>query len=280
MADKYNGIFTVCFLLMLGISIYGGLSHVYASSSTNMADNSQSQQESLAILNMTNITLTDYRINFVYNDHNTSNFEGCYGLNYTVLTDKNGNDYMLDHATTDILGEKTDYSFRYPGGLEVVFDNNTDTDIYKEKGLYYVHEIRDDSNTVIKSMGNFTLNDESHKPSFVPTNWTFVYTGNHNTSVYEGDDGLIEVVTGNAIGNHEKNVRLSDEMVIGLMYYSGNSTDYYRYGFGGYGFTNLESFRVNGTSVNGPYDHGYYLTRINPHLPNGTQIKSFNIESK
>ena len=79
-------------------------------------------------------------------------------------------------------------------------------------------------------MANFTLNDKSHQPSFIPTNWTFVYF-DHNATQYEGDDGLSEVITGNAIGNHEENVRLSDDIVIGLMYYSNNSTDYYRYGF-------------------------------------------------
>lgn len=268
-----------CGLIILFIVALGLFSpDSTTSTSTISVNNSVPEEETLPILNMTNITINPTRITFVYYDHNTTTFNGCYGLNYTVLTDNDGNNYMLDHATTDVLGEKTDYTFKYPGGIGLVFDNNTETQIYNQSGLYYVHEIRDDNGTVIKSLENFTLNDKSHEPTFIPTNWTFKYH-DHNSTEYEGDDGLWEAVTSNAIGNHEQEVRFSDDIVIGLMYYSNNSTDFYKYGFNGYGFDDLETHRVNGTTMNGYYDHGYYLSRFDPQLPNGTIIKSFNIES-
>lgn len=268
-----------CLLIIVTLSISGCVSSTPSTSSNIISDDSLHQQESLPILNMTNVTIEDARITFVYYDYNTTEFNGCYGLNYSVIEDESGNKYMLDHATTDLLGKNTDYTFKYPNGMTLVFDNNTATKIYNATGLYYVHELQDENNTVIKSLANFTLNDKSHQPSFIPTNWTFEYV-DHNSTQYEGDDGLSEAVTSNAIGNHEKNVRLSDEIVIGLMYYSNNSTDYYRYGFNGFGFDNLEDFHVNGTSINGYYDHGYYLSAFSVHLPNGTQIRSFNIETK
>lgn len=268
-----------CLLIIVTLSISGCVSSTPSTSSNIISDDSLHQQESLPILNMTNVTIEDARITFVYYDYNTTEFNGCYGLNYSVIEDESGNKYMLDHATTDLLGKNTDYTFKYPNGMTLVFDNNTTTKIYNATGLYYVHELQDENNTVIKSLANFTLNDKSHQPSFIPTNWTFEYV-DHNSTQYEGDDGLSEAVTSNAIGNHEKNVRLSDEVVIGLMYYSNNSTDYYRYGFNGFGFDNLEDFHVNGTSINGYYDHGYYLSAFSVHLPNGTQIRSFNIETK
>ncbi|WP_461436323.1 hypothetical protein [Methanosphaera sp.] len=269
------------YILIIIIVIFGGVLAVNASSPGDINDNNLvNEDESLPIINMTNTTLNDYKITFVYYDHNTTNWNGCYGLNYTVLTDNEGNKYMLDHATTDILGQKTNYTFKYPDGIGLVFDNNTETEIYNKSQMYYVHEVRDDNNNVIKSLGNFTLHDKSHEPTFIPTDWTFVYAGDHNSSVYEGDEGLLEAVTSNAIGNHEQNVRFDDDIMIGLMYYSDNSTDFYRYGFNGFGFDDLESFHVNGTSINGDYDHGYYLSKFSPNLPNGTEIKSFNIESK
>lgn len=269
-------------LIVMVVAFSGCVSNTSYDTGTasDVFNDSLSEEQSLPILNMINISLTDYTVNFVYYDHNSSSFNGCYGLNYTVLTDGDGNSYMLDHATSDILGQKTGYTFTYPGGIGLVFDNNTETEIYENLGLYYVHELCDDNNNVIKSLGNFTLYDKSHEPSFIPTNWTFVYYGNHNTSVYEGDDGLYEAVTGNAIGEHEENVRFDDDIVVGLMYYSNNSTDFYRYGFKGYGFDDLESYHVNGTSQNGYYDHGYYLSGFSPDLPNGTEIRSFNIETK
>ena len=267
-------------LLIFMVFIFGGPGHHNTVSSTDIvADNNLQEKESLPVLNMTNVTINPSKITFVYYDHNSSVYEGCYGLKYTVLTDKYGNAYMLDHATSDILGNKTDYTFRYPGGVGLVFDNNTETEIYKQSQLYYVHELRDSQGNVIKSLGNFTLHDKTHEPTFIPTNWTFVYI-DHNSTTYEGDDGLSEAVTANAIGNHEQNVRFSDDVVIGLMYYSKNSTDFYRYGFKGFGFDDLENYHVNGTSINGYYDHGYYLSRFSPSLPNGTQIRSFNIETK
>lgn len=266
--------------MIFGVFIFGGLGNDNTLSSTEIiVENDLPEEDSLPILNMTNVTLNPSKINFVYYDHNSSVFEGCYGLNFTVLTDEFGNSYMLDHATTDIFGEKTNYTFKFPDGLGLVFDNNTETEIYNQSQLYYVHELRDGQGNVIKSLGNFTLHDKSHEPTFIPTNWTFVYV-DHNSSTYEGDEGLSEAVTGNAIGNHEQNVRFSDEIVIGLMYYSNNSTDFYKYGFNGFGFDDLENYHVNGTSTNGYYDHGYYLSRFSPNLPNGTEIRSFNIETK
>lgn len=269
-----------CCLLILTIAVSGCITSDSSTTSTDVSMNdSLAQEETLPILNMTNVTLKSTRITFVYYDHNSTTFNGCYGLNYSVVTDNESNSYMLDHATTDILGENTNYSFNYPNGMTFIFDNNTQTEIYKESGLYYVHEVRDENNTTIKSLANYTLNDKSHYPTFIPTDWTFVYI-DHNSTEYEGDDGLSEAVTSNAIGNHEENVRFSDELMVGLMYYSNNSTDYYRYGFNGFGFDNLEDFHVNGTSINGYYDHGYYLSNQNIHLPNGTEIRSFNIETK
>ena len=272
-------IMTCCLILVVSLAVSGCVSSTSPTGSSSITDDSLANEESLPILNMTNVTVNDAEITFVYYDHNTTRFEGCYGLNYSVVEDGYGNRYMLDHATTDIFGEKTDYTFKYPDGMTLVFDNNTQTQIYEDTGLYYVHELQDENKTPVKSLANFTLNDKSHQPSFIPTNWTFVYF-DHNATQYEGDDGLSEVITGNAIGNHEENVRLSDDIVIGLMYYSNNSTDYYRYGFSGFGFDNLEEFRVNGTSINGYYDHGYYLSRFSVGLPNGTKIRSFNIETK
>lgn len=280
---KNNRVITIllyCSLLVVTIAVSGCVTDNPSSGSADViTDETIPEEESLDILNMTNVTVDSPEITFVYLDYNTTNFNGCYGLKYSVITDNDGNNYMFDHATTDILGEKTNYTFRYPHGMTMVFDNNTRTEIYNNTGLYYVHELQDENNSVIKSLKNFTLNDKSHEASFIPKDWTFVYY-DHNSSQYEGDDGLSEAVISNAIGNHEENVRLSDEIVIGLMYYSNNSTDYYRYGFNGFGFDNLEDFRVNGTSVNGYYDHGYYLSRFNVNLPNGTEIRSFNVETK
>lgn len=277
-----NGVVCICccFLVVI-VAFFGITSGDHSSSSTDIiiVNDTVLEQESLPILNMTNITLKPSKITFVYYDHNTTKFNGCYGLNYTVITAEDGTQYMLDHAETDILGEKTNYTFKYPEGIGLVYDNNTETEIYNQSGYYYVHEIRDDNGTVIKELGNFTLHDTSHEPTFIPTNWTFKYY-DYNSTTYDGDDGLWEAVTSNAIGNHEQEVRFADELVIGLMYYSNNSTDFYKYGFNGYGFDDLESHHVNGTSIHGYYDDGYYLSGFSITLPNGTEIKSFSIKSK
>ena len=278
--NKGIGIAGMCCCFLIVVVLFFGLlgGNNSSTSAEIVVDDNLPEEETLPILNMTNVTLNASKITFVYYDHNSSVFEGCYGLNYSVLSDKLGNSYMLDHATTDIFGERTNYTFRYPNGIGLVFDNRTDTEIYNRSQLYYVHELRDDNGEVVKPLGNFTLYDKSHEPTFIPTNWTFVYI-DHNSTRYEGDDGLSEAVTANAIGNHEQNVRFSDEVVIGLMYYSNNSTDFYRYGFNGFGFDDLENYHVNGTSANGYYDHGYYLSQFSPSLPNGTEIRSFNIET-
>ena len=106
-ADKNSslGIVSVVFyLLIMIIFIFGGVLAVNASSPGDINDNNLvNEDESLPIINMINTTLNEYKITFVYYDHNTTNWNGCYGLNYTVLTDNEGNKYMLVHATTDIL---------------------------------------------------------------------------------------------------------------------------------------------------------------------------------
>lgn len=237
-----------------------------SSSSTNIEiNNSVPEQETLPILNMTNVTINTTKITFVYYDHNTSTFNGCYGLNYTVLGDSEGNKYMLDHATTDILGEKTNYTFKYPNGIGLIYDNNTETEIYNNTGLYYIHEVTDDNGTVIKSLGNFTLNDQSHQPDIIPDKWLFVYR-DHNSTTYDGDEGLIEAITHNTIGNKEELHFGLDEDIIGLAYFADKDFNFYKYGLSGVNTRN---------NSNGDYCSAWGSQL---RLPNGTLIRTFSIE--
>lgn len=248
-----GGICSVCCLLLIIVFIFGGGSGDNSYSSTNIvANDTLTEHESLEILNMTNVTLKNYKLNFVYYDHNTSDWSGCYGLNYTVITDTTGNSYMLDHATTDILGEDTNYTFKYPGGIGLVYDNNTETEIYNNSGLYYIHEVRDENNTVIKSLTNFTLYDKSHEPELRPIGWIFVY-GDHNSSVYEGDEGLYTLRILNNSTEHKFFEIGYKPTIIGLAYES-NKTFNYSYGLSGVDDYNLR-------------------------YPNGTRIISFDIYS-
>lgn len=256
-----------CCLLIIIVFIFGGgVSENSSSTSDIVANDLVAEEESLPLINMTNVTLNDYKMSFVYYDHNSSKFNGCYGLNYTVLTDNEGNSYMLDHATTDILGEKTNYTFKYLNGVGLVFDNNTETEIYNQSHLYYVHEVRDDNNSVIKSRGNFTLHDKSHEPQIIPDGWLFVYT-DHNSTTYEGDEGLTEAITHNKIGNHEELHFVLDEDIIGLAYVSDKTFDF-RYGLSGINTEYLE-FKEP------PY---YTAWGVGLCYPNGTKIDTFSIE--
>jgi hypothetical protein len=145
-----------------------------------------------------------------------------------VLTDNEDNSYMLDHATTDIFGLKTNYTFKYPGGIGLVFDNNTETEIYNSSSLYYVHELRDENNSAIKGLANFTLYDKSHEPEFIPSDWLFVYE-DHESMEYEGDRGLRYAVTNNTIGNKEQDVEFSyEDQIIGLAYVANRDFDFYK----------------------------------------------------
>ena len=277
MAEDNTNTYTCCCCLIM-IILFLGFAFLSPSSDTdsnflaenNLSNNTLPNENVLEILNYTNITINATKLTFVYYDHNTTNFNGCYGLNYSVIEDKDGNEYMLDHAETDILGEKTNYTFKYPNGIGIVFDNNTETEIYKNMSYYYVHEIRDDNNTVIKSSGNFTLHDTSHDPEIIPDNWLFVYK-NRNTTKYEGDQGLLEVYTNNTIGNKERNVRFyRDRDIIGLAYASNGTFDY-KYGFKGitmnyYNYSDREPFYSTHAKSNVLY------------YPNGTVIELFDME--
>ena len=271
MADDsiIGGICLCCCLLIIIFFVIGAITDDNSNSSSEIVvNNSVPEPEKLPIINMTNITFKPSKITFVYYDHNTSKFNGCYGLNYTVLADENGNKYMLDHATTDILGEKTNYTFKYTDGIGIVFDNNTETEIYNNTGLYYVHELRDDNNTIIKSLGNLTLYDDSHQPDIIPDKWTFVYT-DHNSSTYEGDEGLSEAVTHNTIGNHEELHFVIVKDIIGLAYESNKKFDY-KYGLSGIKTNYLD------------WKEPPYYTAWGEGLcyPNGTKIVTFDIKSK
>ena len=257
-----------CFWIFI-FFLVGGASPDNTSSSTDIIVNESLEEESLPILNMTNVTLNASKVTFVYYDHNTSDWNGCYGLNYTVLTDEDNNSYMLDHATTDILGEKTNYTFTYPDGVGLVFDNNTQTDIYNRSGLYYVHELRDDNNNVVKSLGNFTLYDKSHQPQLIPGDWLFVYS-DHNSTTYEGDEGLQKAVTHNISGNNTEINFVDVKDIIGLAYFADKDFDFYKYGLSG-----LEVYKFNSSDGKEYFD--IYAKGL--CLPNGTHIKTFDIES-
>lgn len=263
-----GAIFVCCCLLIIIVFVFGALSGENDSSTTNIeVDNSISENEALPIINMTNQTIKPSKIIFIYYDHNSTKFEGCYGLNYTVMTTKDGTSFMLDHAETDILGEKTGYTFKYPNGTTVVYDNNTDTQIFNDTGCYYVHEIRDDNNTVIKSLGNFTLYDKSHEPEIVPSGWNFVYE-DHNSSKYDGDLQLEYAQTNNTVGDKQEDIRFyTTADVIGLAYFSNKSFNYK------YGLSGIELTYVNGSS-------GSYYRAVNRGLclPNGTKIGTFCID--
>lgn len=266
--DFSAGICVCCCLLIVVFGFIGMSSSDNSSSSSNIViNNTVEEKESLPILNMTNITINPSKIIFVYYDHNTSKFNGCYGLNYTVLMDDEGNKYMLDHATTDILGMKTNYTFKYPNGLGLVFDNNTETEIYNNTGLYYVHELSEANGTVLKSMGNFTLKDQSHQPDIIPGDWIFVYQ-DHNSTSYEGDEGLIEAVTHNQIGEHEELHFVFERDIIGLAYESNKKFDYK------YGLSGVETNYID-------YKEPPYYTAWGEGLsyPNGTKIITFDIKS-
>lgn len=257
--------FGCCVILVL-FALLGGFSGDNDDSQTNIAvDNSLPQQSTAPLLNLTNETIKPKNITFVYYDHNSSKFEGCYGLNYTVLQDKNGKKFMLDHAETDILGENTNYTFKYSKGIGISYENNTKTEIYNQSKLYYVHELRDDNNTVIKEVGNYTLNDDSHQPQVIPDGWLFVYT-DHNSTKYEGDEGLSYAVTHNKSEKHEELHFVMEEDVIGLAYESNKKFDF------DYGLSGIDTNYVEG----GNY---YTIWGRGLQYPNGTSIKTFDIES-
>lgn len=262
----FSGAAICCCLWIVIFFIAGGSSPDNVSSSTDIVVNETPEEPSLPILNMTNITINASKVTFIYYDHNSSDWNGCYGLNYTVLTDEKGNNYMLDHATTDVFGEKTNYTFRYPDGVGLVFDNNTETEIYNRSGLYYVHELRDDRDNVVKSLGNFTLYDKSHEPEIIPGDWLFVY-GDHNSTTYDGDEGLKMAVTHNMSDKNEEIHFREVKDIIGLAYYADRDFDFYKYGLSG-----LYVGQYRDTEENTYYVFGDSLC-----LPNGTGIKSFDI---
>lgn len=272
MAEKDSGgIYPLCCLLILIIFIGALFLNGGGSTTTNeIVSDTTPEPNGLDILNYTNITIKPSKVTFFYYDHNTTKYNGCYGLNYTILTDSEGNNYMLDHAESDLLAEKTNNTFTYKNGIGLVYDNNTDTEIYKTLGYYYVHEIRDDNQTVIKSVANFTLDDTSHEPEIIPGDWLFVYY-DHNSSKYEGDEGLYYAVFNNTIGNKEENITIfTESKIIGLAYYSNGDFDMYRYGFK---HLNLKFYNNSG--------HSHYAvmdTYESIELPNGTRIKIFSIE--
>lgn len=266
-----DGTLAVCGCCLLVFVIFAAFTMTSSDSDSSSSDieinNTIPEEETDPLLNKTNITIKPTKTTFVYYDHNSSKFEGCYGLNYSVLTDKEGNKYMLDHSETDILANHTDYKFKFTDGIEIVYDNNTDTDIYKNLGCYYVHELRDANGSVIKSLGNNTLNDKSHEPDIIPSGWNFVYE-DHNSSKYEGDEGLKYAQTNNTIGNKEKDVRFVWEKdVIGLAYNS--PTFNYKYGLSGVKITDIDR---NGEKY-------YTAVSTNLRYPNGTGIKVFDIKS-
>jgi len=265
------GIIACCCMLVVFIFFGGMLSGDHTSSYTDInttADLNDSEMPKLEILNMTNVTINASKVSFVYYDHNSTKWNGCYGLNYTVLEDRMGNRYMLDHATTDMLGENTNYTFRYADGIGLVFDNNTSTEIYNNTGLYYVHEVRDDKGEVVKSLDNFTLYDKSHEPQIIPDTWTFVYS-DHNSTSYEGDEGLRQAITHDKLHDNKKIIFDETKNIIGLAYYCNKDFSFYKYGISGleipgYGEKDYEVFYAE----NG---------REGLLLPNGTYIKSFDI---
>lgn len=271
LADESSSGACCCCLLVIiifAVFIMFGSSGSDSDSSDIVVDNSLPPEETLPILNKTNITLKPSKITFVYYDHNSSKFEGCYGLNYTVLSDKNGDKFMLDHAETDILGNATNYTFTYPEGVGLVYDNNTETEIYENLGCYYVHEIRDDNGTVIKPLGNYTLNDKSHEPDIIPSDWYFVYK-DHNSTTYDGDEGLICAFAVNNKNNESKLVKFYDDAdIIGLAY---NSPKFdYKYGLSGIRLNDVND--SEGNSI-------YTASSRGLCYPNGTRIETFNIES-
>lgn len=256
---------------MMFVFFTGIMSGDHTSSYTDINvtnDLNTSDTPKLDILNMTNISINTSKISFIYYDHNSTKWKGCYGLNYTVLEDKDGNLFMLDHATTDILGEKTNYTFTYDDGIGLVFDNNTSTEIYNKSGLYYIHEVRDDKGNVVKSLDNFTLYDKSHEPQLVPDTWLFVYK-DHNSTSYEGDEGLKMAITHNKLDDN-KEVKFDEKKnIIGLAYYCDKNFSFYKYGISG--------LKLDGYGQEG-HEH-YYAenSREGLCLPNGTYIKSFDI---
>lgn len=256
----------LCCILVLFAGIFRGLGHDNEYSSTDIVVNDTlTEPKSLEILNMTNITIKPSKITFVYYDHNTSKWNGCYGLNYTVLSDSEGNSYMLDHATTDILGKDTNYTFKYPKGIGLVYDNNTETEIYNNSGLYYIHEVRGDEGNVIKSLGNFTLYDKSHEPEFRPVEWTFIYN-DHNSSEYEGDEGLRQAIAINNSSKHEVLYFCLEKEIIGLAYESNKTFNF------SYGLSGLEARRDNVENI-----ISYTVWGSNLCYPNGTEIETFDI---
>ena len=225
------------------------------------------------LVNATNKTFNPTKITFVYYDMNTSNWKGCYGLNYTILTDDYNNKFLLDHAETDLLGNDTNYTFRYPEGISILYENSTETERYNQTGYYYIHEIRSDNGTVIKSLQQDTFDDKSHIADFIPSGWVYSYryedqAGTYYTSEYKGDILLHGAYTNNTVGP-ERDVFFPARYVLGLMCYANGNMDLYKYGFV------KSSLHLNdeGNAVGYSSDKSIQLT-------NGTQIYSFDIETK
>ncbi|MBE6493537.1 MAG: hypothetical protein E7Z84_02870 [Methanosphaera stadtmanae] len=243
----------------------------------NITDNTQVAEETKSVydslVNATNKTFNPTKITFVYYDMNTTNWKGCYGLNYTLLTDEDNNKFLLDHAQTDILGNATDYTFRYPEGISILYENSTETEQYNQTGYYYVHELRSDNGTVIKSAQDNTFNDKNHIADFIPSGWVYEYTnedksGTYLTSAYKGDILLKGAYTNNTIGP-ERDVFFPAKYVIGLMCYANGDMSFYKYGF------DKDSLRMDSEGHVGYGGSGSYI-----YLSNGTHVTAFDIETR
>ena len=240
---------------------------------TDITPEEKSNLVSDSLVNATNKTFNPTEITFVYYDRNTSNWNGCYGLNYTILTDEYNNKFLLDHTETDLLGNDTNYTFRYPEGISILYENSTETEKYNQTGYYYIHEIRSDNGTVIKSVEHDTFDDKSHIADFIPSGWLYSYRyedqgGTYLTSEYKGDILLYGAYTNNTVGP-EKDVFFPARYVLGLMCYADGNMDLYKYGFV------KSSLNLNDEGDTVGYSSDKFI-----QLTNGTIIYSFDINTK
>lgn len=280
MADNNSGcggiciIFIIIFILATFTAGNGNHTQTNITNETQVGNEEKTNLVSDSLVNATNKTFNPIKITFVYYDMNTTYWKGCYGLNYTILTDEDNNEFLLDHAQTDILGNATDNTFRYPEGISILYENNTETELYNQTGYYYIHEIRSDNGTVIKSADEYTFDDKSHMADFIPSEWVYLYAdeddqGTYLTSEYKGDILLRGAYTNNTIGP-EKDVFFPPKYVIGLMCYADGDMDLYKYGF------NKSSLNLDSEG----HTVGYSQSNTVICLSNNTTVPAFTIETK